>query len=223
VGVELRVAIQHHPSRGAQLARLLDELGEPADVITDPDPTSPLRSPWRTSRLAWASTPETATHNLVLQDDVRACDGFLDLARDAVTSHPDDLVTFYVGRYPGSAARAVIAGLDTRKPYVDIGLDSWTPCLALAMPTAFALDLASHTDRHHYPPAMCADDGIVSLWRQDRGHTRCWATMPSLVDHDNDVPSIMGTEPGRMRCAVIAHPTLPNQEGRLGSIIDLCF
>jgi hypothetical protein len=57
---------------------------------------------------------------------------------------------------------------------------------------------------------MCADDGIVSLWRQERGNLPCWATVPSLVNHDNDVVSLMGSEPRTEREAIVAHPSIPS-------------
>lgn len=222
----ISVAIQTHPSRAWLVDRLEGELGigfGEVDVVVDPEPASPLRSPWRTARLAWSRSPTNFTHRLVLQDDVRVCPDFLALADRAIAAHPTELVTFYVGRYPSQAAVAVIQALEARAPFANIGLENWTPCLALAMPTAMALDLASHTDRHHYPEAMCADDGIVSLWRQDRGHTNCWATVPSLVDHDNEPVSLMGSGFMGERIAIVAHPGLPENKNRLGHALDLAF
>lgn len=222
--IRLSIAIQTHPSRHDAAWSLLGKLADEVEdknldvaiqVIPDPEPRSSLRSPWRTAQVCWACSTLDFTHRLVIQDDAIPCDGFVEKALAAIAAKPESLVTFYVGRYPGQAARAVLIGLDDGSPLVDIGLTSWTPCVALAMPTPLALSLAGQTERRHYPLAMCADDAIVSLWRQDEGIAECWATVPSLVDHDSSIPSLMGTDPDGMRMAISVDPSLPERPDRL--------
>lgn len=218
----LDVRIQTHPSRLARAIALMrqiekqehdpDEGTAPVtiQVMQDPDPDSPLRSPWRSAQRCWRA-PASAPWKLVLQDDVILCDGFLGKVLAALAEKRDSLVTFYVGRYPNSAARNVVAALESGSRWADIELENWTPCLALAMPSEWGYDLAAYTDRRSFPPGFVADDAIISHWRQEMGHRACWATVPSLVDHDNGVPSLMMTDANTQRMAIAIDPTLPER------------
>lgn len=223
--MRLHICVQTHASRLDRAFSLVEALAAECDAngyddvlqaIPDPEPDAALRSPWRTARLCWsAATGAGCTHKLVLQDDVILCDGFLGKVHAALLDKRESLVTFYVGRYPGGAARSIVAALLAGHPWADIGLDSWTPCLALAMPIEWGWDLAGVSDRISFPPAFVADDALVSHWRQERNHSSCWATVPSLVDHDNTVASLMGSPPDTMRMAVAIDETLPPRENVL--------
>lgn len=207
--IDLSIAIQHHPSRPDLPGRLLDELGYPEDhmsdehceVVWDPDRDGP-RSPWRTAQLAWRLTPDSCTHRLVIQDDALPCAYFREKIHAAITANPAvPLVLFFgVGSYP-LGIHAYIDSCtqgDALYPLPHVG---WVPCVALVMPREMALDLGSFYLPHHDRPSV-ADDEVVMEWAHSRGIT-CYATCPSLVDHDDSAESLMGTDPTRIRRAVV--------------------
>lgn len=208
--IRLSVAVMHHPARGDELLRrcilavldsATDDLVHDMGPAVDPCPDGP-RSPWRTASKAWRETPLDCTHRLVLQDDALPCADFLPRLHTAIEAAPDvPLALFFgVGSFPLGIYRyadACRAGED-RYPLPHVG---WVPCVALVLPRDQALDLGSFHLPHHDRPSV-ADDEVVMEWAHARGLT-CYATCPSLVDHDDAAESLMGTDPTRIRRAVM--------------------
>lgn len=189
------IAIQHHPAR-AELAEALLALlradGAHADLAADPDPDAALRSPWRTYRHALETTPPNATHRLVLQDDVLVCDGFPAAAAAALAARPDRLVTFYVGGNARLAAARVTHAAAQGHAWADLRHFSWCPAVALAWPVDLIAPLLAYVDRQRWPETFRADDEIIGRYLRSAGALPL-ATVPSLVDHPDDVPSLIGT------------------------------
>jgi len=183
----LSVAIQHHPSRAHLLAALRARLGE-AEVVRDPDPTGP-RSALRTYRLALKRTPKDASHRIVIQDDAWPCPGFRERAERAIRERPEELIAFFVpgvGTHRMAMQRAASLG----EPWVQLPSASWAPTVALAWTVELARDFIAWSEEH-FPGPVEGDDGPVGAWARGR-KLPVWATVPSLVEHPNEEPSLFG-------------------------------
>lgn len=87
--VELSAAIMTHRRRsGAEAVRSSLNFDIDVNIVTDPQPDGPPTA-WRTARRAWAAVGATATHHLVLQDDVTVAPGFHDWLMAALAARPD--------------------------------------------------------------------------------------------------------------------------------------
>jgi hypothetical protein len=184
--VNLSVAVQHHPSRAHRLAPLTASLGCSAAVVSDPDPLGGI-NPWRSSRECWRRTPTNADWRLVVQDDALPCRDFYPGVLAALAAAPGPICAFYLGENPRQTARVMRTYASWGASWVPGQVGDWVPCVALAMHTALALDLA----RYESGTTVISDDEIIGRWAADRHHP-WFSTIPSLVQHDDDEPSIIG-------------------------------
>lgn len=186
--MKLSVAIMAHPSRLAYAHRLRKRLsgrGTLIDLVLDPDPEGP-RNPWRTARLAWERTPPGCTHRMVVQEDVIPCPGFVRHARLAIKAKPDRITTFYLGTNAIITWRAMLVAAERCAAWVEGSRASWVPALALCIPVRLVDSLAAFDDGTR----PVADDEVYGRWCREHG-LPWYATIPSLVDHDDDAPSLM--------------------------------
>lgn len=173
-----------HPARAERAEKLAAELGIPIvwdqrnDVID-------------TCLRALQAYDRTATHHLVVQDDAIVCRDLLaGVASACEVAGSRRPVVPYLGKHGSGvdevgrmAQRANRNGL----AWVEASGPRWG--VAVAHPVALLPEVIER-----YPGLSGnADDARVSaIYRQMR--TLCWFTVPSLVDHDDDIPSL--TKPG---------------------------
>jgi hypothetical protein len=193
---DLSIAVQHHPSRQHLLGPLLARLGE-CEIVSDPDPDG-KPSPLRCYLEALRRTPSSASHRLVVQDDTWPVSDFRAKAESLLEERPDGLVCFFV---PGSAGggmnrvrRASIAG----ERWARLGAGGWIPAVATCWPCHLIdpfLEFAAH-------PKFVkerADDGMIARFVKHQRRAlkiEVWATVPSLVEHPDLVPSLIGKRHG---------------------------
>lgn len=189
------VAVQHHPDRADLVERLLRAFDAPPRVVTDPDPDSPVRSALRTYVACLESVAADATHLLVIQDDAVVCDRFTERMHAAVAEHPDALVPLFV---PGVGAHrtAVLQAQRRGERWARLP-HMWTPTVATVWPVARAAEFLAWLTEHRYDPhgRHRGDDGPVGKWVQ-RSRVAVWAPVPSLVQHPDDTPSLIGRRAG---------------------------
>jgi hypothetical protein len=183
--VRLSTAIMAHPSRVEYARRLRREIGGAARVILDPDPDGE-RNPWRCAREAWRATPDDCTHRLVVQEDILPCPRFLFHARRALAAKPDRIVSFYLGTNAILTWRSMLIADARGANWVEGSRAGWVPALALAVPQRLVASLATFEDGTR----PVADDDVYGRWIQTN-RLPWYATIPSLVDHDDDAPSLM--------------------------------
>ncbi|WP_051653600.1 hypothetical protein [Kitasatospora cheerisanensis] len=196
--IELSVAVMYHPSRVANLPRLVESCAPAVpQLVADPDPAGPP-SPLRTAKAAWAAVPDTATHHLVLQDDVLLAEGFTAHLERAVRARPQDGIALYVNRNSPQNSYLVRRAAAAGSPWAPLSPHEYTPTLGLVLPAADARALAQYLRTH--PDDLRDDDELVTGFCRDRGIT-VLATVPHLVEHANQ-PSIAGNAEHGIRCGV---------------------
>lgn len=205
--MNLSVAVQHHPARAHLLPDLLALLGD-ARVVTDPHPDGP-RAPIRTYLECLRQAPAAATHLLIVQDDAAPCANFRARAHDAIEQHPDTLVTFFLAGAPIRSARLAMHARHRGEHWTLMASGDWTPTVALVWPTpVIARFLAFVAER----PAIVrtGDDNVVGLFTRLE-NLPVWATVPSLVEHPDVEPSLIGRKAsgGKNRMRTAANPPAP--------------
>lgn len=175
-----------HPSRGA-LARSLQRRLRlaPSAVVLDPEPDAE-RNPWRTARAAWRASPPGCTHRLVLQEDVIPCPRLLTHVRRALAAKPDRITSFFLGTNATVTWQRMLVADARGAAWVEGFPASWVPALALAIPAAYVPSLVEFDDGTR----PVADDEVYGRWTREH-RLPWWCTIPSLVDHDDDAPSLM--------------------------------
>lgn len=168
--------------------------------MTDPDPDATPNA-WRTYLRAIETTPPGASHRVILQDDVELCGGFLSALELALAARPDSIVALFVPTALRHSSLRLLEACGRNEAWVVIGtVETWIPVVALAWPVRLIPDFAAWGRRTYPPEARRADDAIVGRYVRERGET-VWATVPSLVEHPDDVESLLGLRTANPRSA----------------------
>lgn len=172
--------------------------------MVDPEPDG-RRLPWRTYRACLERAPKRG-HLAVIQDDVWLADDFEELVAAAVAACPCRVLCLFVSGQAKYTSSRVLHAADG---FVQLDhRDHFIPVVANVYPVEYARAILELADRRKWGPrAQRADDAIVKDACVALG-IEPWATVPSLVEHLDDVPSIMGGVGGRRRRAVRVHPSL---------------
>ncbi len=185
--------IQTHPARAVGAARVLEQLGRPADVHVDTE----LRGPWNSARKVWQATPASCDWRCLLQDDIDLAPDFaavledlLELCATGIAGRP---LALYNGltRYGNATTpardlprsdHAWIERVDgVQGPVIVLPARSVAPMLEWC--EIFVRD----------SPAMTSSDIRPSLWLEAMGKSAL-APVPSWVQHRGHEPSLNGTK-----------------------------
>lgn len=187
--LRLSIAIQHHPARADLLPRLLGPLLD-AEVVSDPDPTGPP-SPLRTYLEALRRTPTDATHRLVLQDDATLCADFRLRSWRAVAEYPNVILCLFVPGIRNGGAGEVRDAAARGDRFAQLRTNGRVlPCVATVWPAAVAADFLAFMSDARYERER-SDDGMAAKFASAR-KLEVWATVPSLVQHEDAVASLIG-------------------------------
>jgi hypothetical protein len=189
----ISVCIQHHPSRTYLLPRLLDRL-EGAELVTDPDPDGP-RSPLRCYVECLRRTPPDATQRLVIQDDAWPCENFRERVEVALAERPEQIVAFFVPNIGPAGAKRVREASGRGERWAQIGGKAITPVVATAWPEYLIDDFIAFAESPRITKRYTHDDPVATLFVKSR-KLEVWATVPSLAQHLDDVPSLIGKPHG---------------------------
>lgn len=193
--MRLSVAVQHHPSRAELLPPLLAALEPlPVDVVSDPEPEG-RPDTWRTYRAALEATPEWATHRVILQDDARPCRRFPETLERAVASQPEGLLVLCVCGLARAAAHDVTRAAYYGHPWTRLIRRTFVQTIGLVWPAAVTRAGLEWVDAQGWPRMFTADDEIVGRIAEGLS-LDVLATVPSLVQHDDLVPSLTGRPVG---------------------------
>lgn len=188
--MRIQTVVQHDPSRAELLPPLLAALPD-AQVVSDPEPESPLRSPWRTYQACLRVLEPEATHLLVIQDDAEPCRDLAEALPLVLASRPDDVLALFVPGV-GEMRRLVLDGCYRGKRWVELSPREWVPLVAVVWPRAKAERFLDWAETRRISAGRTADDGIAGEFVRET-HTRVLACVPSLVEHPDMVRSLVGT------------------------------
>jgi len=188
--------IQAHPSREHLWPDLIRALA-PMPVAVSIHESSPP-SPWDGYKQALRSLlddPAQPTHGLILQEDTKVCRNFPLAVERVVTRYPDIPILLYLSWLPRRAAMLANKCAPTTR-YLELHLHSneFMPVVAVLWPMTKAEEFlmwAENNPRRLGHPQPRSDDGVAGRWC---GYTkqRVVATLPSLVQHEDLIPSIWG-------------------------------
>ncbi|MFE7660253.1 hypothetical protein [Streptomyces celluloflavus] len=168
-------AVMTHPVRKAQAEELSARLGL-GGLAMDPDPDG-APSALRTALVAWSAVSDTATHHLVVQDDVAAPPELLDLVAGSVARFADDALIFYTNWHARNGAAARLAAL-AGAGWVRAVPEEFAPTLAICLPVGTAEEFREFardsTERH--------DDELMAAFLRKAGRAGLLA-VPSVVEH----------------------------------------
>ncbi len=186
MNVHLRV--QHAPGRNGPLERLLASLGRPAVIVTD------SVHPWSGYRKCLSDLPPDATHVAVLQDDTVAAPGLVDALPEVAAAHPDNVICLFLGGYPRRTAALAARAAQQGKRFCRVHPNDLLPVVATMWPRAKAEHLLAWAKENplklgHRDPK--SDDAVTTRWMR-LNHETAYCTVPSLVQHPDDVPSTIG-------------------------------
>jgi hypothetical protein len=181
------VRIQHLEGRDEPLERLLASLPTSVEVVTDDGED---RNPWRGYNRCLANLPTGYTHLAILQDDTIACRNLLP-ALELIAEHkPTSLVSLFMAKLPRRTAVESM-GLIGKKRYVAVHPLDFIPVVASLWPVEKAEGLRTWVEQNQRRiegKPFKSDDAVVTRWAKFN-RERAFCTLPSLVQHPDDVPS----------------------------------
>jgi hypothetical protein len=199
--VSLHCRIQAHPSRRDIRDRLVSRLDMPFTVVeTAFDPPSP----WGGYLACLEEPPSSCTHLLVIQDDAIPARNLTPALGKMLQAEPDVPVCLYLGGLPLRTRGAALQAGKAGRRFVEVHLGDFMPVVAVVWPRPLAVafrewgtDPSRLRQRNGRTFVERSDDSMAGRWmRQTR--QRVVATIPSLVEHPDDVVStIARTNSGR--------------------------
>lgn len=201
--MKLSVAVQHHPSRADLIPALLARLrGLDVEVVSDPEPDS-YRNAWRCYRECLMTTPDDATHRVILQDDTTPCRDFKRALEEAILARPDRVLVLFHGGRPEENMMGLKLAWDRGHAWARLVSRRYVPVVAVVWPARLVCPLVCWVDEMQFPRGLTADDEIVmrALIAFDEWPLAC---VPSIVEHEDVVPKVhaetivqRGQDPGR--------------------------
>lgn len=185
------VRIQHHPARFELLPPLLESLA-PLNVEVSTHASEPP-SPWAGYKQALSDTPTGVTHICVLQDDVRVCRNFPLAVEKIAEANPDVPVCLFLGGQPRRTAKDALRASKAGKRYVQLFFRDFVPVVGVLWPRHKAEEFLEWSRDARLPGQSNprSDDAVVGRWML-MTRQRVLATVPSLVQHPDEVPSLIG-------------------------------
>jgi len=199
--------IQSHPSRRQIRQRLVDGLaGIPTEIVeTATDPPSP----WYGYKECLKSVVEAdCTSALIIQDDAIVCRN-IGPALQAISEVTDVPVCLFMPMVSVTRKPALLAAKEG-KCFVEIVPRGFMPVVAVLWPKDKAMSFLKWSEkapqlqrRNGQRVEHRSDDAMAYLWMRSQ-REKALATIPSLVQHPDDVPSTIAKKPGG-RTALLWH------------------
>jgi hypothetical protein len=149
------------------------------------------------------------SHVVVLQDDVMPCAKFPRAVMAAIHERPDEVISLWVGDLRNTTAKFFRKAQGAGEGWSPVHFSDIHHCVALVWPRELAVKFLEWAATSRLPGenrARQSDDAIVGAWAR-RTHNQVWATVPSLVEHNDDIPSTIGRpQGGRDRRAIAFGP-----------------
>jgi hypothetical protein len=188
--MKIAYRVQHTAGRDDALQRLLPLLPAGVQIMVDLDRSNPV--PWRNYLRCLQDPPKNATHLCIVQDDALPCQGFASLLQEAVTEKPDDMISLFVGGLPGRTRRDFYKALSAGARWTPIYFREIHHVVALCWPIPLVHEFLEwlETAKIPGPKPPVSDDAVVGYWARTRKRY-FQATVPCLVEHPDDFPSVV--------------------------------
>lgn len=190
------VVVQHHPARADIIGRLLDGCA-PLELLVVCDAGGPQPDPWRCYlQCVRAALDSGHSHVVIVQDDATVCPDFAAELGCCIAGAPEHLLVLYLASYPGRSATRARAARQRGDCYAEVvtGLRDLVPVVGNCYPIGLLRELLDWSDAFEKRPSR-SDDYMVGRWCHER-QVPVLATIPSLVQHPDDVPSLIGNGAG---------------------------
>ena len=170
------------------------EVGQSAPAVLAVDPGGEIgpEGTWRAAREGWLcwhngmvdlyEEAQTASHIVVLQDDVLPCDDFVPRVKAALDEEPWAVVTFF------SRNRKVQESAVRGKRWATIPASQFLMAQAVAIPLEWVQGFVDFAD---YCDPVLGDDARIKRWCRE-ARRPIMATVPSLVEHAEVASCIKG-------------------------------
>ncbi len=189
--MKIHIRVQHSAGRGAALARLLALLPPAVEVITD-EQAYTIPNPMRNYLRCMTDPPKKATHLLIIQDDALPCRLFSSRLHAAVSERPDDVLSLFVGGLSGKTKKSFLEALANHQRWAPIWFREIHHVVAMCWPVEKAAHFVDWYAVTKVPGPIPpkSDDAVVGFWAR-KNREQVWAHVPCLVEHPDDLPSIV--------------------------------
>lgn len=151
-------------------------------------------NPWLGYRQALDFQPAGFSHVVVIQDDATVCQNFAAAVTQVAEANPDTPVCLFLAYLPRPSATEATKAMKFGKRYCDIHFRDFVPAIAILWPVHKAQEMLAWTNGNPKLPGNPnprSDDAIIGVWMR-RTKQRIRASVPSLVEHPDLVPSLIG-------------------------------
>ena len=182
------IRVQHRVGRSESLERLLGQVDQSVEVVTDDG--EPL-NPWRGYRLCLTDLPDDS-HVAILQDDAIVCRNFSPVIEQIAVVNPTTPVALFMSKHPKRTHNAASLRYGKSR-YVDVHLQDLVHVVAILWPVAKAREFIDWVDGNPNRlrgKEFQSDDATVTRWMQ-MTRQRVRSTVPSIVQHPDDLPSVV--------------------------------
>ncbi|HXJ62664.1 MAG TPA: hypothetical protein VNN79_02820 [Actinomycetota bacterium] len=139
--------------------------------------------------------PESG-HLVIVQDDVVPAPNFAEALGHIAAANPDIPVCLFLARLPREASVKAGHAMKQRRRYIDLSWRSFLPVVAVLWPVHKALEFRDWADTNPRFPGVGggqprSDDAMGGRWKMVTRQT-VRATVPSIVQHPDEEPSLIG-------------------------------
>lgn len=183
--------VQSVPHRREIRERLLVDL-PPAVVIEDEGEPPP--NPWRGYRRCIKAFLDSGeSHGVLIQDDTTVCQNFTPAVELISQAHPDSVVCLFVSAARTKTLREYVRASRSGRRYATIWFQDYLPVVATLWPKSQAARFLHWTESDDFRtpgmPNPRSDDAVAGSWMKFT-RQKVLATIPSLVQHPDDTPSV---------------------------------
>lgn len=108
----------------------------------------------------------------------------------AIAEHPADPICLFLPGALGGARTATHRAQRAGHTTITVGNYGWLPVVATVWPAPIARDFHEWGSRPEFA-GQRSDDAMAGRYARHK-HLAVWATVPSLVQHPDRVPSLIG-------------------------------
>ena len=130
----------------------------------------------------------------MLQDDALPCDGFAEAVHAAILDRPGSILCLFAPGF-GYVTRPMQAARARGERWMAWRTRAFVPLVAVVYPAAHPARIVEFSEKRKVHMGR-ADDAIVATYCRAL-HVPVWATVPCLVEHRDELPSVMKMRHGR--------------------------